>query len=228
MSRPIDLMPTVCRDALNRRLMIRRWTLVYVLTATALFGTHWFMSLANRSRVEKRDALALKMKITWSRNEVVNRLLAEISEVEATVTRYNRLAWPVRATEAIDAIAAVTPANVTLTDLSITPREEKSTSRSASRDKSHKPAPSTAAPEAPRPIMVIEMEGVASDDAAVASFVSGVDGHALFSRVTLDFTRAKPLGGREVRNFRVTSEVDLSLRYQFVGADPAPSGEVSP
>jgi hypothetical protein len=222
MSRPIDLMPAVCRDALNRRRMIRRWTLVYLLSATTLFGTHWFLSLANRSMADRRDALALKMKITWSRNEVVNRLLAEISEVEAMVTRYNRLAWPVRATEAIDAIASVTPPSVTLSELSITPREEKPASRSSSKEKTRKSA-EPEAPEAPRPIMVIEMEGVANDDAAVASLVSGLDGHALFSRVTVDFTRAKPLEGREVRNFRVTCEVDLSLRYQFVSADAAPN-----
>ncbi len=225
MSRAIDLMPRNCREVLNRRRMVRRWSLVYVLTATALFGTYWFLSLANRVRGQERDSLAIKMKINWSRSEVVNTLLKEIEEVEAAVTRYNRLAWPVRASEVIDAIAAAAPPAVSLSELSITPREEKPSSRQAAQGKSsgRNSAPANApgaAPDPPRALMVIEMEGVAPDDTAVARFVSGLDSHALFSRVTLDFTRAKPLGGVEVRNFRVTTEVDLSLRYSFVDAQP--------
>lgn len=219
MNRAIDLMPRSCREVLNRRMMVRRWTLVYVLTATALFASFWFLSLAKGVSIEDRDALTIKMKINWSRNETVNNLLREIAEVEGAVTRYNRLAWPVRATEAIDAVAASTPGSVTLLELSITPREEKASSKSASAQTSGTPA----VPEAPRALMVMEMEGLAPDDVSVARFVSGLEQHPLFRRVALDFARAKPMGQGEVRNFRVTADIDLSLRYSFV--DALPEGE---
>lgn len=221
MSRPIDLMPRHCREVLNRRMMIRRWTLVYVLTATAMFGSYWFLSLANHVASQERESLAIKMKINWSRSEVVNQLLKEIGEVEAAVTRYNRLAWPVRASEVIDAIAGATPPAVSLIELSITPREEKAPVRTVAADgggKRRSPA-DAGSPEAPRSLMVIEMEGLSPDDSAVARFVAGLDAHPLFGRVTLEFTRAKAVAKSEVRNFRVTAEVDLSLRYSFVEAN---------
>ncbi|MBL8746560.1 MAG: PilN domain-containing protein [Phycisphaerae bacterium] len=223
MSLSIDLMPRNCREVLNRRMMVRRWTLVYALTATAIFGTYWFLSLANHVAGQDRDALAIKVKINWSRNEVVNQLLKEINEIEEAVTRYNRLAWPVRASEAIDAISAATPPAVSLIELSITPKEEKPAAGTPRPDGSNKKRgasapPSGGAAETSKVLMRIEMEGLAPDDSAVARFVSALDAHPLFSRVALEFTRAKGLAKGEVRNFRITADIDLSLRYSFTDA----------
>lgn len=214
MSRPIDLIPAKCRDVLNRRLMVRRWTLVYVLTATALFGTHWFMSLANRARARERDSLAVKVKINWSRSEIVNRLLEEISTIESSMARFNRLAWPIRATEVVDAVASSTPTAVALTALSVTPREEKPAPTGGRKRESKQAEP----PPPPRTLMVIEIEGIAPDDAAIAALVAGLDANPLFTGVRLDYTRDREADGMHARGFRVTSEIDLSHRYLFVDA----------
>lgn len=211
----IDLMPRSCREVLGRRLLIRRWSLVYALTVTVLFGGFWLLRSSNAALIVQRNSMAAQVKINWNRSEVVSRLIREISEVEAAVTRYNRLAWPVRVTQATDALAAVLPPQASLTEISITPREEKGATGSKSTGRGK---PGETAAEPPRTYMIVEMEGLADSDVNVASFVSGLDANPLFSRVNLDFSRAKSIGGTEARNFRVTAEIDLSVRYSFAEA----------
>jgi hypothetical protein len=63
--------------------------------------------------------------------------------------------------------------------------------------------------------MIVEIEGLATSDAPVAQFVSGLDANPLFSRVSLDFSRATTIGQQEARNFRVTGEIDLNARYSI-------------
>jgi Tfp pilus assembly protein PilN len=212
--RAIDLMPTACRESLGRRAMIRRWTLVYCGTVALIVAASWALRFGETIRSRERDSLSEQVKVNWSRSEVVQRLIKEITEVEAAITRYNTLAWPVRAHEVVETIGAVMPPEVALTDLAITPRQEQRTARQ--RPPSGRGKPEEQEPE--RFFMVIEMEGVAPDDEPVARFVQGLETSPLFSRVALDYTRTRALESGDVRGFRVTCEVDLSTRYSFVSA----------
>lgn len=210
MSKLIDLMPRSCREVLGRRALMRRWALVYGGTIAVLAASYWAIGLGRGTLERERDSMAEQVKLNWSRSEVVQNLLKEINEVESAITRYNRLAWPIRVTEAIDAVGAAVPGDAALTEITITPREEKKPPAPP------KPgAPKAAEPEAPDVFMVVEMQGVAPSDKPVAEFVSGLEANPLFVRVSLDYTRSKELGKGEVREFRVTCEIDLSVKYSF-------------
>jgi hypothetical protein len=214
MTRPVDLMPAACREVLNRRAEARRWTLVYALTATTLFAAFWYLSAANRARERRRDIMAAQVQINWKRSEIVNRLVGEINAVEAAISRYDRLAWPVRATQVVAAVGAALPSDATLTQAALTSREEKI------KPPPRAPADGPAPTPAPRTFMIVELEGIARNDAAVASFVSAIDDNPLFSRVDLEFTRAVEAASRSVRGFRLVAQVDLSARFEFAEVSP--------
>lgn len=220
MTHQIDLMPRSCREVLGRRTLVRRWVIAYAGAGVCILAGHALTRAGWSSLVQRRDALAAQVRLNWSRNEAVQQLVSEIARVEADVTRYNRLAWPVRASEVIDAVAAVMPEQATIVSLGLTPREEK---RPASQPRHTAVAPSPeAAPLQPTTYMVVELEGVSTGDEPVARFVSGLEANPLFSRVSLDYTKSKSVGEVEARAFRVRAEVDLSSKYIFSTAEVQP------
>lgn len=210
MNRSLDLMPASCREWLGRRLRVRRWTLAYVAAIGSLAGAYLWIGAGDSVRREEMTRLSSELKQRWQRHEQVQGLLREIQEVETMVTRYNRLAWPVRVTEAVDAVGASMPAAASLTSLQITPREEQV--RVPVKKSSDAAIPDAGS----KTFMVLEMEGVARTDQDVAQLVAGLERRGLFSRVALDYTRALIVDGTDSREYRLTCEVDLSLRYAVV------------
>lgn len=210
MSRYADLMPMSCRLTLGRREHIRRWTVIYCGALAVLLGGAWLLYDAQESRRARRDALAQQARERWERNEEAQRLLKETRELEDAISRYTRLAWPVRVCDAIDAIGTVLPADCALTTLAVTPREENRRGRSAR---------SEGGESGPRSVLVIEMEGIAPGDADAAAFVSGLADHRLFSRVALEYARGTKVRGLDARAFRVSCEVNLSERFVFTDAE---------
>ena len=213
MNQSMDLMPASCREWLGRRLRVRRWTLAYLATACSLTGAYLWTGVGASGRGAEMARLSGELKQRWMRDEQVQTLLREIQQVETMVTRYNRLAWPVRVTEAIDAVGASMPDAASLTSLQITPREEQG-KVPVKKTGNEKPAE-----VGPRTFMVLEMEGVARTDQDVALLVAGLEKRGLFSRVALDYTRALSVDGTDSREYRLTCEVDLSLRYAVASAE---------
>ena len=144
------------------------------------------------------------------RNEEAQALVREINDLEHVIRRYNKLAWPIRVSEVMDVLGTLTPDAVTLRSLTMTPRELRKRGATPSEEEKET-------------LLIVELEGVAPNDAEVAVMVSGLEGHELFSKVSLDFTRSAEVEGQGAREFRVTSVIDLDARYEFVAAG-APEG----
>ena len=132
--------------------------------------------------------------------------------LEGSITRFNRLAWPVRVSDAISVLCPQIPSSVTLTSITFVPHEDKPR---ASRKKKNKKGDDGAAEEEKRYI-AIEIEGMAVDDLDVATLVSALEGHSLFSRVSLDYSRPRDVDGLDARGFRLSCRIDLMRRYAFV------------
>lgn len=216
MSTGIDLMPQVCRDALGRRAWVRAWVTAYTLCLLATFVVWWTVGVGWSAQEERRAALGRQVSEMYARNEEIQKLLKAIEETESSITRHNRLAWPVRLSETIDTVAALTPEGVSLNTLAIAPREARVVAPPPSA-KPHggKDAPK---PAAPRMQLIIEAEGIAAGDSEIAAFVAGLESSPLFERVGLDYTRSVDGSGvfaAGAREFRVTCEIDLSKSYEF-------------
>jgi len=221
MSTLIDLMPSRCRESLGRRARVRRWITAYVCFASVVGAVQWVQHSRRVSLELEHARLTGAVQQAWDRNLEVQRLLREIQEAEDAITRYNRLAWPVRVSDVIDAFGATMPTSVSLTTLAITPREER-------RAPAPRRAGESTPAEAPKTFMVIEAEGVSPDDAGLAHLVSGLEASPLFSKVSLDYARSGAVDGVEARVFRLTAEIDLSVKYSLAqtgGAAEAPKEE---
>ena len=211
MTKSINLMPERCRETLGRRRMIRSWVIFYVSTLVLIWAG-FFVSRAGRgSQVSERAALSAQVQLNWSRNETAQKLIAEIKQAEDHIQRYNDLAWPVRVSEVVTELASVTPDAVTLTTLTLTPREETWREKPANGKKGKDVTRS-------RTLLLIELEGIVLNDMEAASMVSGLDVHPLFESVVLDFSRPHTVDGTDARAFRLTSRIDMSKRYSFVDA----------
>lgn len=216
-----DLMPESCRTVFNRRRRVRRWIVSYTMASLLLGTTIAGLIVSNASKRTERDALAAQVEIHWMRNEEARALLEEIRDLESSIARFNRLAWPVRVSDAIGVIESIVPTSTTLTSLTLVPREEKG-APSPKRGKG-KDAPAEA-----KTFLAIEIEGLAIDDLDVADAVRSLEQHRMFSKVNLDFARSREVDGIDARAFRLSCEIDLSKRYRFVDRATASASEEGP
>ncbi len=218
MSLTWDLMPERCRAIFARRRARRMWMRAYIIGGTLALTASGAMHLQVRSKEVLRGQLAGRVEEHWNRNEEAKQLREEIKELEATITRYQRLAWPVRVTDAIGVLAPLVPQEATLTSLTLVPRQEKIEVQSP-RIEGKQAKPRRTGPPPMRTILSLEIEGIAKTDADVARFVQGVESTTLFSAVGLDFSRSRQVDGIEAREFRVTCRIDMSRRVVFVDAE---------
>ncbi|MBL0926413.1 MAG: PilN domain-containing protein [Phycisphaerales bacterium] len=227
----IDLMPGSCRIALKGREDVRRWVAVYALTCAVLFAGYSILRAGHAERSARVESLAAEARLAWSRSEETQRLLKEIRELEGAITRYDRLAWPVRVSDVIAAVGEQVPESVSLTSLTLTPRQDlASLARAGSSGRTPgRAAVSTGQPPAARSVLAVEIEGLAPDDMTIARLVSGLDGNPLFDRISMDYARSRDVEGTAGRQFRVVCEVDLAGHYVFEAAPVAATpSEVRP
>lgn len=216
----IDLIPGSFRAGERARRRVRLWVSAYAGVAALVAGAYFVVSAGRAQATAERDLLAQQLQMEWDRNKEAQRLLGEIHAVEEAITRYDRLAAPVRACDVVGTLGSLLPKSVSLTALTLTPRSEKVLS---------KPAPTAkgAAASKPQPVtlsyMVVELEGIAPSDAELAQLVSALEGCGLFGSVGMDYARSATIDGTAGRAFRVSSRVDFQKMYSFKG-DPHDSG----
>ncbi|MCA9305779.1 MAG: PilN domain-containing protein [Phycisphaerales bacterium] len=201
----IDLMPSACRHAIDRRLWTRRWVAMYITVLLAMIGVNWGLSMRQQSQKTTLASMTLQVDENLRRNKERTRLIKQIEQTQTMVDRYNRVAWPVHLSDVVGSVAQVMPDSVTLSSLAVTPRR-------VNPNRSKKDAQEQV-------FLVVELEGVAPDDMELASFVSGLESHGLFQKVTLDYARSTTVRDIDARGFRMSAEIDLQKTYVFAHAD---------
>lgn len=216
MSQLIDLMPENCRRKLGQRSEVRKWSAAYVALIAVVAVYTSLLTVMERSRLGEVRALRSQVQLDAGQRELAAALEKQIEQLEAGMRRHDLLAWPVRMGDVVTALGQATPDSVSLTSLNVTPRQERVAGRTRGAETDERP-------EAGRR-MVIEIKGHAPDDMHVASFVAGLEGHPLFRRIAVDYTRQTELRGNSAREFGLSCEIDASQRYTFV--DLSAEGEL--
>lgn len=206
-----DLMPESCRLVFSRRRRVRQWLVIYALTLAVLSSMIAGLLWNNAAREKERDALSDQVEIHWMRNEEARDLLGQIRDLESSIARFNRLAWPVRISDVIGVLEPVIPESTTLTSLTFVPRQERVVTPAPDKKKGHRKQQ-----EEQRSLLAMQIEGVARDDLDVARLVSALDDHPLFATVSLEFARSASVDGVDARAFRLGCEIDLDKRYSFL------------
>lgn len=218
----IDLIPASFRAGQRARRRARTWVSAYAGAALIVGGAYFAVNAGSTQALAERDTLAKQLNLEWERNKEAQRLLGEIHAVEDAITRYDRLAAPVRASDVVGTLGGLLPKSVSLTALTLTPRSEKVLNKPASA-----PAAGGAQPARPQAVtlsyLVVEMEGIAPSDADLAELVSALEGCGLFGSVGMDFARSATIDGTPGRAFRVSARVDFQRYYAFKG-EPVQGG----
>ncbi|MCA9293385.1 MAG: PilN domain-containing protein [Phycisphaerales bacterium] len=207
----IDLMPTKCRAALQRRARVRMWVGAYASTAAILISLYAAFTAGRQAQLRELADLNNQVELNWSRDHEVQTLMTDIETLENDIRRYDRLAWPLQISDVLQCVAGLTPAEVTLTSLAVVPKTERARRSKTDADD--------------RAWLAIELEGVAARDGVVAELVRSLEGRALFKTVSLDYARPADVDGVDARRFRVTGLIDLKASYKFFDA-PATSTAV--
>ncbi|MFM9956546.1 MAG: hypothetical protein ACKVZJ_00585 [Phycisphaerales bacterium] len=209
----IDLIPASFRAGQRARRRVRTWASAYLGVATIIGGAYFVVSAGRSQALVERDVLASQLALEWERNKEAQRLLGEIHAVEAAITRYDRLAAPVSASDVVGTLGGLLPKSVSLTALTLTPRSEKVLSKPAANAGA---AVSAAKPQSVTlSYLVVEMEGIAPSDSDLAQLVSALEGCGLFGTVGMDFARSATIDGTPGRAFRVSARVDFQRHYTF-------------
>lgn len=207
----VDLTPASFRAASHARRVARLWLGAYLGTGLVLGGSYLGVTAGASQRYHERDQLTSQLKLEWERNEEAQRLLKDIQQLEENITRYDRLASPVRVSDVVGTVAALLPRPVSLTAMTFVPRSERLAAKPASAKGGAK------RPSQPQSVnyMAIELEGVAPSDGELAELVSALESSPLFQSVTMDFARSTSIDGVLGRAFRVSARVDFEKHYSF-------------
>lgn len=211
----VDLVPSSFRAAGRARRRSRLWVTAYGLALLSIGAGYFAVSAGHSHASAIHEDLDRQLQLEWDRNKEAQRLLSEIRAVEEAVTRYDRLASPVRSVDVVGTLGGLLPKNVTLTALTLVPRTEKLTIKAPGQ------TPGAAAQTGTKPTiktmnyLAVEVEGVAPSDSDLAALVSALEGCPLFVNVGMDYARSTTIDGTAGRSFRVSARVDYASHYAF-------------
>lgn len=216
----VDFIPSGFRAAARARRRARLWISAYGTAALCIAASYAAVSTGRSQAQATRMELDRQLQHEWDRNKEAQRLLAEIQSIEEAITRFDRLASPVRTVDVLGTIGALLPESAALTALTLVPRNEKL---------AIKPVPGAAGNPKPTSktvhYLAVEVEGVVPNDAELASLVSALEGCPLFASVGMDFARSTTIDATPARAFRVSARVDFGRLYSFA---PPASETVAP
>lgn len=202
MTQLIDLMPESCRARMSQRRRTRQWS---VLFGTTIIGTalSWALLGVAMGRMEASVfAQQAHLQMVSHQRTRAAEIRSRVGRLAAEQARHDRLAWPVRVVDVIETLGALTPDRVTLTGIAVTPRQVRRLGAARGSDS-----------EGAR--LAVEVSGLAVSDLDLAKLLAGLEGHPLFSMVAVDYSREAQVFGASAREFGVTCEIELSVRYRF-------------
>jgi hypothetical protein len=184
-----------------------------LLIAVVLLG---LMATHSRLMLDlARDRLTVAQEqadIVLSAEAKAARLRRSLNEARDFIRRYERIALPLEISRVIATITNELPASATLDriDLKAGARQRNRTSRGRGPVRPDQPPPRA---------LRGELSGFAATDQDVAEIVANLEGLDLFDQVSLDFSRTRTVRERNAREFRISFQADLDVRYEVGDPD---------
>ena len=218
----IDLLPDAVRQRNQAGLRTGRYVagllaaviVVIVLATQARFQLDRAEKALLVAEVEANHVLEAEAK--------ARELRTLLDEAHRYIDGYQELALPMDVSAVLATLVNQLPESVTLDriDLDAGARRIVSSVRSkgAADDE-----------EAPPRVLTGELAGFATSDIEIAELVTRLQEVPPFEKVSLDFSRTKPVRGRSAREFRLSFRIDLEAPYEIATpvAELASAGEES-
>lgn len=129
-----------------------------------------------------------------------------------------QLAQPVSYSQILQVLGALMPDEVALTRLMLnSQRPEPAKAKEAEHKKSRNARQRAKSADEPD-FIEVEIDGLAPDDISVASLISELDAHPLFSSVKIRSSRSVETRGVVARQFYLSATVDLDRNFEWTPA----------
>lgn len=218
----INFLPESYLQAQKRRGRLLRQVALVASVAGCLIVATVGLKANSASQRNHAERLEETVRAEQGALTVFSGLEDEHASLTKRVELQRRLEPPVTYHQIVTELSQALPAEVAVTEVvmrSVRPapepietdaQREARLKREEDREKAAKIEPH---------LVGIEIQGLASDDLAVATLVSTLDGHPLFSRVTMRSSRAVSRNGLQAREFSLTTTVDLDRKFRWIEAD---------
>ncbi|MFG0274663.1 MAG: PilN domain-containing protein [Phycisphaerales bacterium] len=210
MSQMIDLMPEASRVRMTQRRRTRQWLVLYATTIAGMALSWVALGVAEGRMRSGVFAQQANLQMVSHQRTRAAQIRQRVAQLLAEQWRHDSLVWPVQLGGVIDSVGGLVPESVSLTSVSITPRQLRRLG-----------APSADGSRRNDSRLAVELRGVALTDLDLAAFLAGLEDHPLFSGVAVDYAREADVSGTPAREFGVTCEIELSVRYRFEDGTPA-------
>lgn len=219
MSRNINLMPAEYRRTMGEHRARGRWFSLFALGLLAIAGCWTVLHADVRSRRVELAELKNELEVIRTQADRVRAIAATAVAAQAAVDRYHNIALPVEMSEIVGCLAALLPDAVVLVDMRLQLVEQPVSrsmmeagggggrSKTTSSRNANDPAAET------RRVIQGECSGLAISDVQVAEFLGRLDGHPMFNRPQMDYSRNVDRQGTAVREFRITFQIDTNVIY---------------
>ena len=220
----INFLPESYRRAQKRRgRLLRQIALVSSVAGCLVIAT---IGLKANSIGQSRAADRLEQTLEAEQGAL--GVISDIEQRHASLLKRAELKRtlipPVSYHQALGALSQNMPEQIAVTELimtSVRPKPEpiETDAEREARLKRNATPKDQPAPYEPH-LIGIELEALAPDDLAVASFVAQLDESPLFSRVTMRSSRAVVTDGLQARRFSLTATIDLDREFRWSDANP--------
>lgn len=198
----MNLLPLGFRKKMTRRRILRRWLVVWILCVVAGSSASlasWVGLAHVQSEFKRLEAEASPLRKLRSENVRLTQEIDAIQRRESILEDVNGIDQPLNFLALISQIAQSTNDNLLIHRLTITEAEEaikktKSTGRKAPVAQQQLTA---------KRFIQVQLSGIATDDSAVATFVTGLRESEAFRSVELKSSATLPLPHGNGRQYEV-------------------------
>lgn len=202
-----------------------RHVIVIAVVATCMFG----QVVIHRHSLSWRQAEAKALEADAA---VAQNLKSEIAQLQKRhgalsheLTMHRELVLPLRHSQMIAALGQSMPPSIALSSMNVEtqlPPPISLDKKSAEKNKNAGALPLK------KPMLNVQMTGLAADDLEVANFVGALSDHPLFHDVKMHSSKPTTVGTLIGREFSISMQVPLDREYRPAEDDPALAGAGEP
>ncbi|MEM7577646.1 MAG: hypothetical protein AAF328_09235 [Planctomycetota bacterium] len=233
----INFLPQSYRDRLRRRVRHLREGIAIFITVIGL-GVWWAYDANELIELQGASRFAEdRLTAALSTEQMVEQLEKRRNKLMDQRRLQREIRVPIRHHQIVRILGGLFPDSVTLTRLALIndrPEPKPYVAPTQAADRPNKPSFGSRNAEPPRlstapDRVIVELEGLAPDDIAVAEVIAELSGHPLFDGVKLHTSKFLETRGVAARSFRITGQIDLSRNIVWVTSEPTDQpGEAEP
>ncbi len=213
----INLMPVSYQQRLGDHRVRRQFIWYTIAAAVVLTVITVHLQLGITDRSEFKNDLILQVKTLDSLREQATQKHASADTLLHTISQYHQTAVPIEMSRVIATVSALLPEKISIDLMRLWVMKKKlpKSAMEALKDKISASRGSALSSDDTKRVLMAEFTGIAVTDYELSTFLAKLESNSLFNLVQMDYTKSIEYGSQSVREFRISFEVDLGVRYEI-------------